>query len=268
MIIENVTGAGGTIAAARVARAAPDGYTILVGNLATQVLSAGNYANLPYDPQRDFAPVMLVANTAEVLIINKDLPIETLQDFIAYSKSNGRTVTMGSAGVGSSSHLAYLLFNSISQAKAVHVPYRGDPDADTDLMGGRIDAVFNQTILASSYIRSGRVRALVLAASHRSAALPDVPSSVEAGMPDLQINAWTALFVPRDTPQPIIGRLNAAFEGAFVDSAVFKRLTELGVDIPSAEQRTPGALEHLVVSEFAKWLPLIRSADHSANTAK
>jgi tripartite-type tricarboxylate transporter receptor subunit TctC len=268
VVVENLTGAGGTIAAARVARATPDGYTILVGNLGTQVSSVGNYKDLPYDPRRDFAAVMLVANTPEVLLINKDLPCQTVQDFVSYAKSNGRAVTMGSAGVGSISHIAYLLFNSVSQAKAVHVPYRGDPDADTDLMGGRIDAVFNQTILAAPYVKSGKVRALVLAAPRRSAILPNVPSAVEAGMPDLQVNAWTAFFVPKDTPRPIVGVLNGALEKAFAEESVVQRLTGLGVDVPPPEQRTPGALDRLVNSEFDKWLPLVQSADHSANSGK
>jgi tripartite-type tricarboxylate transporter receptor subunit TctC len=263
-VVENVTGAGGTIAAARIARATPDGYTILVGNLGTQVSSVGNYKDLPYDPRRDFVPVMLVANTPEVLIINKDLPCEKLSDFVAYAKANDRTVTMGSAGVGSISHLAYLLFNNVAKTKIIHVPYRGDPDADTDLMGGRIDAAFNQAVLASSYIKSGRVRALVLAAPRRLPILPDVPSSPEVAMPDLQVNAWTAFFAPRDTPEAVIRKLNSAVGQAFAEDAVLKRLSALGVDIPSPEQRTPGALRDLINAELNKWLPLIQSAKNVA----
>jgi len=264
VVVENVTGAGGTIAAARVARAAPDGYTILVGNLGTQVSSVANYKDLPYDPRHDFAPVMLVANTPEVLIINKDLPCEKLQDFVAYAKANDRAVTMGSAGVGSISHLAYLLFNSVAKTKIIHVPYRGDPDADTDLMGGRIDAAFNQVVLASSYIKSGKVRALALAAPRRLPILPDVPSSSEAGMPELQVNAWTAFFAPRAAPDVVIRKLNSAVAQAFVEDAVLKRLAALGVELPAPEQRTPSALRDLINSELGKWLPLIQSAENAA----
>jgi tripartite-type tricarboxylate transporter receptor subunit TctC len=265
IVVENVTGAGGTIAATRVARAVPDGYTILVGNLGTQVASVGNYKNLPYEPRRDFAPVTLVANSPEVLLINKDLPCQTLQEFIAYSKSNGRSLTFGTAGVGSISHLAYLLFSHLSKTNFVMVPYAGDPQADTDLIGGRLSAAFNQAVLAATYVKSGKVGALVAASLDRSAVLPDVPSSVEAGMPDLQVNAWTAFFVPKATPQPIVGRLNAAFQKALADVAVVQRFSSLGVDVPSPKQRTPSALDDLIDFEFNKWLPLIQSASSANN---
>lgn len=265
VVVENVTGAGGTIAAARVARAAPDGYTILVGNLGTQVSSVGNYKNLPYDPRHDLAPVILAANAPEVLLVNKDLPCRTLQEFVAYIKSNGRTVTFGSAGIGSISHLAYLLFSDLSKTNAVMVPYKGDPQADTDLIASRLSAAFNQTILAAPYVKSGKVRALAVAAPRRSAILPDVPTSAEAGMPELQVNAWTAFFAPKATPQPIIAQLNAALQKALADDAVMKRFAGLGVDVPPPEQRSPDALKQLIDSEFDKWLPLIQSAERSAN---
>jgi len=264
VVVENVTGAGGTIAASRVARAAPDGYTVLVGNLGTQVSSVGNYKNLSYDPQRDFAPVMLAANAPEVLLINKELPCKTLQEFVAYTKSKGSTVTFGSAGIGSVSHLAYLLYRSLTESDAVMVPYKGDPQADIDLIPGRLSAAFNQTILAAPYVSSGKLRALAIAAPQRSSSLPDVPTSTEAGMPELQVNAWTAIFVPKGTPEPVIGRLNAALQKALEDDAVVKRFASLGVDVPPPEQRAPDALKRLVSSEFEKWMPLIQSAQNSA----
>jgi tripartite-type tricarboxylate transporter receptor subunit TctC len=264
MVVENVTGAGGTIAAARVARAPPDGYTILAGNLGTQVSSVGNYKNLPYDPRRDFAPVILAANTPEVLIINKSLPCENLQDFVTYSKAGGQGVTMGNAGIGSISHLAYLLFNSVAKTKIIQVPYRGDPDADADLLGGRIDAAFNQAVLASSYIKSNKVKALVVTGPRRLAILPDVPSSAEVGLPALQVNAWTAFFAPKDTPDAVVRRLNAAVARAFTDATIQTRLSALGVDVPLPEERTPGALENLVNAEFDKWLPLIQAAEQTS----
>ncbi len=261
VVVDNVSGAGGTIAAARVARSAPDGYTILAGNLGTQVSSVGNYKDLPYDPRHDFAPVMLAANTPMVLIVNNDLPCRSLQSFAACAKANGAPLIVGSAGVGSISHLAYLLFTTVAKVKTQHVPYRGLPQADTDLMAGRIDAVFDQTILASPYIKAGKVTALAVMAPGRSAILPDIPSSAEAGMPELQVNAWTGFFAPRATPSGVIRQLNAALASAFADDAIVTRLTTLGVDIPAPEQRTPQALEELVKAEFKKWIPLIQSAE-------
>jgi tripartite-type tricarboxylate transporter receptor subunit TctC len=264
VVVENLPGAGGTIAAAHVARSAPDGYTILVGNLGTQVSSVGNYKNLSYDPRRDFLPVILVANASEILLVNKDLPSKTLNEFVAYTKQKGRAVTFGSAGVGSVSHLAYLLFSHLSHTNAEMVPYRGDPQADADLIAGRISAAFNQVILASSFVTSGKLRALALAAPQRSSILADVPTAAEAGMPDLLVNAWTAFFLPADTPPAIAERLNVVVQKALTDSAVLGRFADLGVEVPSPEQRSPRALEALVNSEFEKWLPLIQSAEAPA----
>jgi tripartite-type tricarboxylate transporter receptor subunit TctC len=261
VIVENVTGAGGTIAATRVARAAPDGYTILIGNLGTQVASVGNYKNLPYDPRTDFSSIMIVANAPEVLLVNKDWPGKSLKDFVAYSKTKEPSVTIGHAGVGSVSHLTYLLFRKLSATSPVAVPYRGDPDADRDVISGRVDAVFNWTILAAPFVKSGRLKALAVFSPRRSVVLPDIPTSAEAGMPGLLVNAWTALFFPKDTPRPIVGQVNAALQKAFADDAVVKRMNTIGLDIPTPEQRTPQALDQLVKSEFEKWLPLIQQTN-------
>lgn len=259
IVVENVTGAGGTIAATRVARASPDGYTILVGNLGTQVASVGNYKNLPYDPRSDFASIMIIANAPEVLLVNKDSPSKSLQEFIAYAKSKDRPVTIGTAGIGSVSHLAYLLFRRLSETSPVHVPYRGDPEANKDVIAGRVDAVFNWTILAAPYVKSGQLRALVVLSPHRSAVMPDVPSSSEAGVADLVVNAWTALFFPKGTPQPIIELVNTALQKAYADDTMLKRMNTIGLDLPPSDQRTPQALDQLVKSEFDKWLPLLEA---------
>jgi tripartite-type tricarboxylate transporter receptor subunit TctC len=258
VVVENVTGAGGTIAAARVARSAPDGYTMLVGNLGTQVASVGSYKQLPYDPHNDFAPVITVANAPEVLLVNKDLQPKTLQDFVAYAKSKEPPLTIGHAGVGSISHLSYLLFRKLTKTNPVSVPYRGDIEADRDVISGRVDATFNWTILAAPQVSSGQLRGLVVLAPQRSTGLPNVPSATEAGMPDLLVNAWTALFLPKDTPQPTINRVNAALQKAFDNDLVVKRMTSLRLDMPTPDQRSPQALGRLVNSEFDKWLPLIQ----------
>jgi tripartite-type tricarboxylate transporter receptor subunit TctC len=258
VVIENVTGAGGTIASTRVARAASDGYTMLLGNLGTHVASVGNYKNLQYDPRRDFAPIIIVANTPEVLLVNKDSPSNSLQEFIAYTKSADRPVTIGTAGIGSVSHLSYLLFCNLSKTSPLVVPYRGDLEADRDLMSGRIDAVFNWTTLALPYVKSGQLKALAVLSPTRSAVMSAIPSATEAGMPELLVNAWTALFFPKDTSRPIIERVNALLQKALTDEIVVKRMNAIGLDVPPPEQRTPEALDQLVKSELDKWLPLIQ----------
>jgi tripartite-type tricarboxylate transporter receptor subunit TctC len=260
VVVENVTGAGGTIAAARVARSAPDGYTILVGNLGTQVASAGTYKDLAYDPHNDFTPIIRVADAPEVLLVNKNLPPRSLQDFVDYAKSKSPPLTIGHAGIGSISHLSYLLFRELSGAPAVPVPYRGDPDADRDVISGRVDATFNWAILAAPYVASGEMKALVTLAPTRSARLPNVPSAPEAGMPKLLVNAWTALFFPKNTPQNIVEQVNSALQKSFDDPGVAARMNALGLDVPTPDQRSPQALNQLVNSEFEKWLPLIRKA--------
>ncbi|HZP79808.1 MAG TPA: tripartite tricarboxylate transporter substrate binding protein [Pseudolabrys sp.] len=260
VVVENVTGAGGTIAATRVARAAPDGYTILVGNLGTQVASVGSFKKLAYDPRVDFTPIILLANAPEVLLVGKDAPPNSLQEFVSYLKSVGRPITIGHSGVGSTSYLTYLLFRKLSGTAPVSVPYRGDIEADRDVMSGRVDAVFNWSILAAPYVTSKQLKAMVVLAPQRSAVMPDVPSAAEAGMPNLLVNAWTALFFPKDTPQPIVERVNAALQKAFANEAVVARMTKIGLDIPTPEQRTPQALHALVESELDKWLPLIQAA--------
>lgn len=260
VVVENVTGAGGTIAATRVARASPDGYTLLVGNLGTQIASIGSFKHLPYNPRTDFAPVMIVASSPEVLLVNNQFPAKSLQDFMTQSKSMTRPVTIGHAGVGSISYLTYLLFCKRYTSPSVPVPYRGDIEADTDVMSGRVDAVFNWSVLAAPYVKSSELRALAVLSPQRIGVMPDVPTSAEAGMPELIVNAWTALFFPKNTPQPIIAKVNAALQKSFDDEAFVEKMKAIGLDAPTADQRSPQALEQLVASEYDKWMPLIKAA--------
>jgi tripartite-type tricarboxylate transporter receptor subunit TctC len=259
IVIENVTGAGGTLGSTRVAKAASDGYTLVMGNIGTHAASVGLYKNLAYDPRSDFEPIMIIATTPMVLVSKKALPVETLKDVIALAKQ--RQVTVGSAGTGSSSHLTLLLFASLTKADVQHVPYRGLSQAMNDLLAGQIDALFDQVISSSPHILAGSVKPIVVTATARANAVPKVPTSVEAGLPDLQTITWTALFAPKGTPKPIVERINTAVDQAMRDAGVAKRLAELGADLPSpGEQRAPQALAKLVSSEVAKWVPLIREA--------
>src|SRR6516164_8822303 len=260
IVIENVTGAGGSIAAARVAKAPPDGYTMILGNLGTHAASVALYKNLSYDPRVDFEPVMLVATTPMVLLVRKTLATDTLKDFIAYAAANPHKLTFGSAGTGSISHLTYLLFTHLTRTEIQHVPYRGLSQSVNDLLSGQIDMMFDQVVSATPHILSGGVKPIAVTAPSRAAAIPNVPSSTEAGLPELQTIAWTALFAPKATPKPIIERVNAALDQAMRDETVAKRLAELGADLPTEAERKPQALGNLVRTEIHKWVPLIQAA--------
>jgi tripartite-type tricarboxylate transporter receptor subunit TctC len=263
VVIEDVTGAGGTIGAIRVAKAAPDGYTLVMGNIGTHAASVGLYPKLTYDPRTSFEPIMVIANTPMVLIVKNDLPVKTLSDVVALAKQ--RKITMGSAGTGSSSHLTLLLFQSLIKTEVQHVPYRGLSQAENDMLGGQIETLFDQTISASPHIINGGVKPIVVTSPERAAAIPKVPTSAESGMPDLLTITWTALFAPKGTPKPIIDKLNAAVDAAMHDAFIAKRLAELGADLPKpGDERAPAALGRLVASEVAKWTPLIRAAGVSA----
>ncbi|HEX4553980.1 MAG TPA: tripartite tricarboxylate transporter substrate binding protein [Xanthobacteraceae bacterium] len=259
IVIENVTGAGGTLGSVRVARAAPDGYTLVMGNIGTHAAAVGLYKNLAYDPSADFAPIMVIATTPMVLVARKDLPVETLGDLVALAKQ--RRVTIGSAGTGSAAHLTLLLFASLTKADVQHVPYRGLSQAMNDLLAGQIDAIFDQVISASPHILGGAVKPIVVTAQSRAKAVPQVPTSVEAGLPDLQTITWTALFAPKGTPPSIVERVHAAVDQAMQDPAASRRLAEIGADLPPpGAPRSPQALAALVSSEVAKWVPLIRAS--------
>lgn len=260
IIIEDVTGAGGTIGAAKTARAAPDGYTMVMGNLGTHAASVGIYKSLPYDPRRDFEPVILVASTPMVLVTRKTLAVRTLDDVIAWAKANKGKATMGSAGIGSISHLTLLLFNHLTGADLIHVPYRGLSEATNDLLGGQIDTLFDQVVTATPHILNDSENAIAVTVPQRAASLPNVPSATEAGLPQLQTVAWTALFMPKDTPKFMIERINAAVQKAMQDPDVAKRLADIGADIPPPAERSPLALGRLVNAEIDKWVPLIQAA--------
>jgi len=260
VVVEDVTGAGGTIGATRAARADPDGYTMVMGNLGTHAASVGMYPKLPYEPRTDFEPVILVATTPMVLVTRKTLPVHNLDETIAYAKANKGKTTMGSAGIGSISHLTLLLFNHLTGAGVVHVPYRGLSQAINDLLGGQIDLLFDQVVTATPHILNNSENPIVVTIPQRAPAIPNVPSADEAGLPQLQTLAWSALFMPKGTPAPIVARINGAVIKAMDDPEIQKRFVEIGADLPAPDQRSPGALRQLVKSEVDKWVPLIKEA--------
>jgi tripartite-type tricarboxylate transporter receptor subunit TctC len=224
----------------------------------------GIYRSLPYNPRTDFEPVILVASTPMVLVARKTLPLHSLSDVTAYAKAHRGKTTMGSAGVGSISHLALLLFNHLTGAGVVHVPYRGLSEATNDLLGGQIDLLFDQVVTATPHILAGAENPIAVTIPTRAPSIPNVPSANEAGLPQLQTVAWTALFMPKGTPQPIVLRINAAVQKAVQDPTIQKRLTEIGADIPPPQERTPAALGRLVATEIDKWVPLIEAAGVTA----
>jgi tripartite-type tricarboxylate transporter receptor subunit TctC len=263
VIVEDVTGAGGTLGSAKAAKAAPDGYTLVMGNIGTHAASVGLYPRLPYNPSSDFEPIMLIATTPMVLVVKKDLPVGTLREVIALAKQ--RRITQGNAGTGSASHLTTLLFTSIAHVDVQLVPYRGLSQAMNDLLAGQIETMFDQVISSSPHIVNGGVKPIAVTSPTRAKAIPNVPTTIEAGLPELQTLTWTALFAPKGTPKPIIDKLNAAVDQAMKDPAIAKRLDELGADLPPpGDERSPQALAKLVSAEVAKWTPLIRAAGVAA----
>jgi len=265
LVIENVTGAGGTIAATRVARASPDGYTLLMGNLGTQAASVGLYPNLAYDPRADFAPIMNAAATPMLVAAKNDLPVKDFREFVAYVRANAAKLNYGTGGVGATSHLTCLFLDTLLDVKVQHVPFRGSGPALNALIAGQIDYVCDQTVGIVPQIQGRQVKGLVAAVKNRIPVIPDVPTSEEQGLPQFQAAGWNALFAPKGTPADIVEKLNAAAKAALRDETVRKRLLELGAELPDEAGQTPAALGELVRSEIEKWVPVIKKAGVTAN---
>ena len=258
IVVEDITGAGGSIGAARVARALPDGYMLVMGNLGTHAAAVGLYKNLSYDPRTDFESIMLVASTPMVLDLRPGFPAKSLKEFTEYAKTH--SLTSGSAGIGSISHLTYLLYAHLTGAKLQHVPYRGLSEAMNGLLAGQVDMLFDQVVTSTPQIMAGKVIPLAVTTTARAPSIPNVPTSVEAGMPDLQTIAWSALFAPKGTPKAIVEKLNAAVDKAMHDPSVIARCKQIGADLPPTSQRTPQYLGQLVSSEVDKWTPLLKAS--------
>jgi tripartite-type tricarboxylate transporter receptor subunit TctC len=259
IIIENVTGADGTIGVGRVARAAPDGYMLSVGQWSTHVLNGAAYA-LPYDLLNDFEPVALLTTNPLVIVTYKGVPATNLKELIDWLKANPERAAMG---IGSMAHrVSGIYFQNLTGTRFTLVPYRGAAPAMQDMMAGQIQLMFDQAATSLPLVRAGSTRPYAVTAATRLAAAPELPTVDEAGLPGFHIAVWTALWAPRATPRVVIDKLNTAVIEAVADPAVRKRLTEeLGQDIPPREQQTPEALHAYQKAEIEKWWPLIRSAN-------
>ncbi len=265
ILVENVTGAGGTVGVGRVMKAAPDGYTLLMGNLGTQAASVGLYPKLAYDPRTDFEPIMNAAATPMLVVAKKDLPVKDFREFVALLKAKGETLNYGTGGVGATSHLTCLFLDSLVGAKPQHVPFRGSGPALNALLAGQIDYVCDQTVAVVPQIQAGSVKGLVVAVPNRLGVVPDVPTSAEQGLAEFQATGWNALFAPKGTPAPVLEKLNAAARAALANETTRKRLLELGAELPDAAGQTREALGQLVASEIDKWVPVIKKAGVTGN---
>jgi tripartite-type tricarboxylate transporter receptor subunit TctC len=264
IIIENVTGAAGSIGVGRVARAQPDGYTLSIGHWSTHVVNGAIYS-LQYDLLRDFDPVILLPSNPMIVVSKNAVPAKTLKDLVAWIKANEGKVSAGTAGAGSGTHIAGVYFQKVTGANFAFVPYRGTGPALQDLVAGQIDLIVDQVSNSIQHVRNGRIRAYAVTAKARLPSAPDVPTALEAGFDGLDVSVWYGLWAPKGTPKDVIAKLNAAAMSALADPAVRKRFADLGLEVPPLERQTPEALGAFHKAEIEKWWPVIRAAGIKAN---
>jgi tripartite-type tricarboxylate transporter receptor subunit TctC len=264
VVVENVAGADGTIATSRVVRAAPDGYTLLVGNWNTHVANSVVYS-LNYDMVKDFEPVMLLPSSPMVLMVKKTTPANNLAEFIAWLKANPDKATVGTAGVGSPPHMLAVLFRQQTATRFQMIPYRGAGPAMQDVIAGQIDATFITVAPALPQMASGAVKVFGLTAPKRMASAPTIPTMDEAGLPGFYFSYWAGLFAPRGTPKDIVATVGAAAVAAMRDPNLSQKLDAQALVVPPPDQQTPEALAALQRAEIAKWWPIIKEAGIKAN---
>jgi tripartite-type tricarboxylate transporter receptor subunit TctC len=263
VVIENVTGAGGTIGVGRVARATPDGYTLGIGQVSTNGFNGAVY-QLPYDLVKDLDPVALLTIAPMWLVGKAALPAGNVKELVAWLKANPDKASMAAVGWGGASHLCGVYFQSHTGTRFAFVPYRGAAPANQDLIAGQIDLFCPEASNSLPLVKSGKVKAFAVLAKTRWFAAPDVPTIDEAGLPGLYIPFWHGLFVPAGTPRDVVGKLNAAAVAALADPALRQRLVDMGQEIPPREQQTPAALAAFQKAEIEKWWPIIRAANVKA----
>jgi tripartite-type tricarboxylate transporter receptor subunit TctC len=259
VVVENVAGAGGTTGITRAARATADGYTIMMGHMGTHGAAPGLYPRLAYDPQKDFTPIGLAAGTPIVIVTRKDLPVKDLKEFIEFARKNEKTINQAHAGSGSVSHITCVLLNEMMKIDPTPIPYQGTGPALNDLVSGKVDYMCDQIVSVQGQVTGGGVRALAIATEARSPSLPNVPTTVEAGLGTFQVSAWNAMFAPKDIPAEAATKLREALVKAVTDPATKKKLEDLGGVVPDAKGASPEALAALVKSENERWIPLLKA---------
>lgn len=264
VLIEDITGAGGSIGVSRAVHSAPDGYTISYGHLGTHVCNGAIY-KLDYDLVTDLEPVALLPNNPMVIVSKNALPTKTLPELLTWLKSRPQPATAGTAGVGSGSHIAGLALESTAGLKVQYIPYRGTGPALNDLVAGNIDIIVDQLSNSINQIRAGNIRAYAVTDSKRADQAPDIPTTDEGGLPGYHMTLWSGLWVPKGTPRAIVDRLNKATNEALNDPDVRKHLEQLGLTMPPADQSTPEALGAWQKSEIARWWPIIKAANIQMN---
>ena len=260
-VSDNRAGASGIIGCEIVARANPDGYTLLMGTTGTHTTNPAVYAKLPYDPIKDFAPVSLVAESPFVLLVNPSLPVRSVKELIAYAKSKPGQLTYGSSGVGSSSHLGFELFNLMAGIKGVHVPYKGLPPAMTDVIGGQLAITWNSISASAPLIKSGQIRAVGIGSQKRSVLMPDIPTISESGLPGYELGSWYGMFAPHGTPAGIVRQLHHEIVKVIGDPVVHQQFAGLGAE---AVGSTPEAFRAVLQKDLAKWARVAREANVKA----
>jgi tripartite-type tricarboxylate transporter receptor subunit TctC len=257
VIIDNRPGAGGNIGSDMVAKAAPDGYTLLMGTVGTHAINPSLYPKMPYDHVKDFAPIALVAGVPNVLVVNPSVEAKSMQELIALAKAKPGQLSFASSGNGTSIHLSAELFKTMAGVDMLHVPYKGSAPALTDLIGGQVNLMFDNLTSSLSYIKAGKLRALAVTSSKRSPALPDVPTIAEAGLPGFEASSWFGVFAPAGTPPEIIARLNKEIVKALSSAELKERLAGQGAE---AVGDSPEQFAAHIKSETAKWAKVVKAS--------
>ncbi|MGB3719281.1 MAG: tripartite tricarboxylate transporter substrate binding protein BugD [Hyphomicrobiaceae bacterium] len=259
VIVENVAGAGGTLAPERLTRSAPDGYTILIHHIGMSTAPT-LYRKLRYNPLEDFEHIGLINEVPMTIVARKDFPPNTLTELVEYVKANKDKVTYANAGIGAASHLCGLLFMSTVGVQVTTVPYKGTGPAMNDLLGGQVDFMCDQTTNTTSQIKGGKIKVYAITTGNRVSSLPDVPTTKEAGLPELEVSVWHGLYAPKGTPKEIVERLSKSLQVALKDPTVIERFGDLGTEPIAQERATPQAHRDFLKAEIDKWAPIIKAA--------